>query len=58
MQMEPAMTNQRKDVPVLDKQGNVIGHVSKSATSIAASKLAKQPVSFARRGQTYAWVVK
>jgi hypothetical protein len=46
-----------KDVPVLDANGNVIGHVSKTATSIAASKIAKAPVSFRRVGRHYVWQV-
>lgn len=50
-------TKQRQDVPVLDKQGNVIGHVSKSCTSIGASKLAKASVQFRRVGRCHCWQI-
>jgi hypothetical protein len=55
-----AASRKIKDVPVLDVSGNVIGHVSKTATSIAASKIAKAPVQFRRTGlhrRNYVWQV-
>ena len=47
-----------QNVPVLDTKGNVIGHVSENATSVAASKVANAPVQYRRVGRVYCWEVK
>ena len=47
-----------KNVPVIDTKGNVIGHVSETATSVGASKVAKAPVQYRRVGRVYCWEVK
>jgi hypothetical protein len=40
--------NRGRPVPVVDRAGRVLGHVSASATSIGAAKLAGRPCEFAR----------
>ena len=47
-----------KPVLVLDKDGNKLGEVSQSATSIGASKIAGGSVEYSRRFGSYAWVKK
>jgi len=50
------MTN--KPIPVCDKQGNVLGHVATSATSVGASKIAGGPCEYSLRFGFHAWVRK
>jgi hypothetical protein len=46
----------RRQVPVLDRDRKLLGYVSQSATSVAASKIAGGPVQFSRRFGDYALV--
>ncbi len=44
-----------KQVAVVSKTGQVLGYVSKQATSIGASKVAKGPVGFEYRNGRWVW---
>jgi len=46
------------NVPVFGTAGQILGHVSRSASSISAAKIAGGPVQFSRRFGVYGWVAK
>jgi len=47
----------KKDVPVFDKDGNVIGYVYKSTTSIGAAKVAgTKSARFTKKNGVYGWI--
>lgn len=45
-------------VPVYSRDGRLLGHVSSSATSIGASKIAGGPCEMCRRHGVLSWVAK
>ena len=47
-----------KTIPVCDKHGNVLGHVSQSATSVGAAKIAGSACEYSLRFGFHAWVRK
>lgn len=52
------MTSGRDNTPVLDISGKTLGHVSKTATSVAASKIANAPCLLRRVNGLYCWQAK